>query len=96
MVMEILFTVFLSPCEVKLHAIKSKEGVVLACCNLVYYFTLRMEIGFKKAPTWRFSGIGKIYGSGTFSVTVLFFLRPGKNVTYGWKKTQKAYVCPMI
>lgn len=32
-----------------------------------------MEIGFKKAPTWRFSGIGKIYGSGTFSVSVLFF-----------------------
>lgn len=50
-----------------------RGAAVLVCCNLVYYFTVRMEIGYKEALTWRLSGAGKIYGSGTFSVTVLCF-----------------------
>lgn len=59
----------------------------MACYNLVHYFTLTMEIGYKEALTWRFSGIGKTYGSTTFSVIALclvlgVFLRP-KNI---WEK----------
>lgn len=38
---------------------KSEGAVTLACYNLVYYFTLRMEIGYKEALTWRFSGQAK-------------------------------------
>ena len=56
-----------------MNGIKSEGGVVLACCNLVYYFTFRMEIGCKEALTWRLPGASKIYGSGASSMTVLHF-----------------------
>lgn len=65
-----------------MQGIKSEGGVILACCNLDYYFTLRMEIGFKEALTWKFSEARKIYGSGTFSVTVLCF----QHLRNIWKK----------
>lgn len=39
--------------------LKNEGGVAFACYNLVYYFTIRMEIGYKEAPIWRFSGVRK-------------------------------------
>lgn len=30
--------------------LKSERGIALACYNLVYYFTVRMEIEYKEAP----------------------------------------------
>lgn len=61
-------------------------GVTLACYNLVYYFTLKMEIGYKEALTWRFSGAGKIYDYGAILVMVLCLGNQetsGRNVSDG-------------
>lgn len=69
-----------------MHGIIRKGGVTWACYNLVYYFTLRMEIGYKEAFTWRFPGAGKIYDHGTILVMVLCFREQetsGRNVSDG-------------
>lgn len=79
----VILFVFQSPCEVRSHGI-IRGGVTLACYNLVYYLTLRMEIGYKEALTWRFSGAGKIYDYGAILMMVLWFREP-RNI---WKKCE--------
>lgn len=68
----VILLVFWSPCEVKLHG-KEGEGVTWTCYNLVYYFTLRMEIGYKEALNWRFSGAGNMYDWCHFSDSFVFW-----------------------